>query len=790
MKTYISRLFRVIAVLAALCGTTAQGADLSIPVAPGWNLLGNTGTSVLDVASVLGDGAKITTVWKWNSQSSSWAFYSPSLAADGTLAPYAAGKGYQVLSEIAPGEGFWVNAAQAFTLDRPGIVPFSLGASELVQGWNLVATGDALSPAQLDTKLGGLPGTPSFSTMWAWNSASKTWYFNAPSLAASEGLAAYVQTKGYLDFGSFTTENGLGFWINSNVSGVSNAVAGAIAALRGPYAKTSVDAVVTTLTQSGITVTDNDGISGASTANGKGLQVMQFQARSLALEIASKSGHLGSQLNSMTPPIPLPPDGTGIDKNLTWSLLIAAYVKSADSFGAKVARGIMGDIDLAQHATYRYPTLVIYTFMQEVMIPLLAEMQLAESSGPVMSALSGGRLAATALAGFNAGDPCGSVNQFLDDLAPTVSAAVSSVGARSTGFWSNVFSVAAVAAGVATNAAVNAVKSIVRHTPAVTAARNAMTAAHALSDLNSMFSQWNVQVTAAPGGLHKKPGTPDAGTFTLTIDNGGETPDWPQAVRSCAQLLDIPLPNLNSADGATVTWEKVAGFDALAIASSNLTTTIAGGMTTLDFNTATESQAVHENPGSMVTQGAVAVNAKVSLPGMESMMSTISSNFLSGAGATAVSAAATPASQLVGPRAAGETTVEHHVSPPAVLDIEIVDDATFRMHAVSCTGIDGPYTGNAQVIGDPGGTATITPFSFNALTRIAQLAIDIPMSGTCNGNYAVNGPMTVNAGGSPSVDVNAAISGTLACPFPFPVTLSAPAIGSFPLKIGPTSECP
>ena len=217
---------------AALFGSSAHGVDLAIPLGAGWNLLGNTGSPAIDVTKdlSLSDSTKVTTVWKWNAQAAGWVFYAPSLAASGTLATYAAGKGYQVLSTIEPGEGFWVNAAQAFTLNRTGITPFTLGptytgASGLVISWNLVATNDALSPplspSQIDTALGGTVGAPSFSTMWAWSNSSNAWYFYAPSLAANSTLPAYIISKQYLDFATLpATSVGLGFWLNSNITAI------------------------------------------------------------------------------------------------------------------------------------------------------------------------------------------------------------------------------------------------------------------------------------------------------------------------------------------------------------------------------------------------------------------------------------------------------------------------------------------------------------------------------------------------------------------------------------------
>lgn len=58
-----------------------------------------------------------------------------------------------------------------------------------------------------------MAGAPSFITMWAWNTLAANWYFHAPSLAANNTLPAYIESKGYADFGTHTTENGLGFWL-------------------------------------------------------------------------------------------------------------------------------------------------------------------------------------------------------------------------------------------------------------------------------------------------------------------------------------------------------------------------------------------------------------------------------------------------------------------------------------------------------------------------------------------------------------------------------------------------
>jgi hypothetical protein len=56
--------------------------------------------------------------------------------------------------------------------------------------------------------------------MWAWSNSDAAWYFYAPTLAANGSLPGYIQSKGYLDFGTLTASIGLGFWLNSNINAI------------------------------------------------------------------------------------------------------------------------------------------------------------------------------------------------------------------------------------------------------------------------------------------------------------------------------------------------------------------------------------------------------------------------------------------------------------------------------------------------------------------------------------------------------------------------------------------
>ena len=207
--------------------TSASVAMSSVSLVKGWNLIGNGLDQTINAATVFSDKTKFTTVWKWIASTSKWAFYAPSLAS-ADLATYAQGKGYDVLSSISAGDGFWVNAAQATTVNLQrttsavAIPSSSFGSSgnrPLVSGWSLIATGDNKAPADFNLALSDTPPaagatTPiNLTTLWAWDSAQSNWFFYAPSLSSS-ALTTYAAGKGYQVFGSKVLSPSMGFWVN------------------------------------------------------------------------------------------------------------------------------------------------------------------------------------------------------------------------------------------------------------------------------------------------------------------------------------------------------------------------------------------------------------------------------------------------------------------------------------------------------------------------------------------------------------------------------------------------
>jgi hypothetical protein len=225
-STYTTGTITAICTVSAIFTQNAISANL----VAGWNLLGNSINAPLDVTTVFGDSFKVSTVWKWVPATSKWAFYAPSLAAANTLVSYALSKGYDVLGTVNGGEGFWVNALLPFTAQLPTGATITTSyfqpqldttQNKLISGWNLIATGDNVTPSLFNQGLsvptptqGVIP--QNVTTLWAWDSGLSNWYFYAPILEANSGLANYITTKGYLDFTakSKILDQTTGFWIN------------------------------------------------------------------------------------------------------------------------------------------------------------------------------------------------------------------------------------------------------------------------------------------------------------------------------------------------------------------------------------------------------------------------------------------------------------------------------------------------------------------------------------------------------------------------------------------------
>jgi len=231
VRRRISIIFSIWAaiLLLPLLWTTHASAQTAYSVTAGWNLLGNSSTSPINVAGTFGDSSKFISVWKWNKATGKWAIYVPSLSAM-ELTSYAQGQGYDVLTSIASKDGFWVKASTPSTVVGPIGSGVTLAASDLQLGWNLVSTAENKTPSQLSIDLSGRLAVASKSiiSIWTWNPSSSKWGFYSPSLGLQGGtaLADYIISKGFVGLTS-TTSSTQGYWVN--VGATTSSVAGYVA---------------------------------------------------------------------------------------------------------------------------------------------------------------------------------------------------------------------------------------------------------------------------------------------------------------------------------------------------------------------------------------------------------------------------------------------------------------------------------------------------------------------------------------------------------------------------------
>ncbi len=554
--------------------------------------------------------------------------------------------------------------------------------------------------------------------------------------------------------------------------------------MRSTFGADNVNAVSTALGLAGIVVYADDmsqpraaGFAGTRILNAQarslatepgtgagftGTRMLNAQARGMAMELSTGAGFTGALLNTLTPPLPLV-DGTLVPV----SQLLAAYIAHGDSNGARQSRALMPGLDPAKHLETQFPTITIVFFMKEFVVPLLAAAEDPTAVNLGLAVRASVQVFPRSLAAGS--DPCGAVSEFLDDLPSSVENAVQDLldPGRSSGFLSFVSSVVGSIVQITTEG----VKALIRHTPFANALREVANILGTLTDMQSLFSQWSVKI-APPGPLHKIPGIANAGVFTLTMSNGGDGFEWPQAVTSCADLFGISLPQLDSADGSTVKWIQVSGFNDLGLSTGPEVGTIAGNQSSYGVVSATEGANLHNGGGAEDT-GPLAVRADVQMPGVEQLATRIGS--LMGSLGAAAADVATSAAPHIGPSAPpAETQVAFHKAGAATIDIS--DGILF--HAVSCAGVLGPYNGTLTVDGGAGAVA----FAFDATTRVAPVSTSFPIP---DATYAMDGTFTLGGSdASPTVTASANIVVTTA------VGASAGTFGgTYPIALGASPEC-
>ena len=179
------KLLRIIAIIASSIIATHALAQTHL-LNSGWSLIGNDNSYAIDPNNIFGNANSptsittgITTVWTWNNSLNQWNFFAPSMTPT-QLSAYAASKQYSVLSNIQPGDGFWVNTNNPVSFDlissstllsfpvRSGLS--TLTANGLARSFSISGTCNGTGnrttgPASTTTTFEGLPALSATSTI-------------------------------------------------------------------------------------------------------------------------------------------------------------------------------------------------------------------------------------------------------------------------------------------------------------------------------------------------------------------------------------------------------------------------------------------------------------------------------------------------------------------------------------------------------------------------------------------------------------------------------------------------
>ncbi|RLB87071.1 MAG: hypothetical protein DRH26_16315, partial [Deltaproteobacteria bacterium] len=179
--------------------TVGAGAA-TISTQNGWNLLSSRIAITVADADKFSNADNFASVWKWESDSNSWAVYLPGQDEGG--ATYAEAKGFAELMTISPGEGFWVNSTgiQSVTLTDTEV---DLDTISLTQGWNLKG-----SKTDSSINVGSIfSDSTKFASVWKW--VGSKWAVYLPGETTS---GAYAGSHGFDVLSSIAP--GEGFWVN------------------------------------------------------------------------------------------------------------------------------------------------------------------------------------------------------------------------------------------------------------------------------------------------------------------------------------------------------------------------------------------------------------------------------------------------------------------------------------------------------------------------------------------------------------------------------------------------
>ena len=288
---------------------------------------------------------------------------------------------------------------------------------------------------------------------------------------------------------------------------------------------------------------------GTATSTGRSvINLWTWQVDSMAHEVASGTGYLGSQLDSIV----------GSPGGVPFSYLVAAWLVNGATPIARSAADLMGDQAWENAPFLTYPSVVLTLFVAD------AEHALTADTGGEAAGIGASGLRASLAQ--SSGGVCSTVVNFVNDVLTALFDLFKvDAGDGFLGFLGDIWNTAVdLVQGVITGL----VDAITK--PVVDAIQAAFFIVGTIAMLASVLSPWQLDVTSsAPNTRFAVGSEPDIGvSFSAAVATG--LPSWPAPVVDCAQAAGLELFDPGTAAGSAVKW-GVVGFPDLGSPLSSAT---------------------------------------------------------------------------------------------------------------------------------------------------------------------------------------------------------------------------
>ncbi len=309
-------------------------------------------------------------------------------------------------------------------------------------------------------------------------------------------------------------------------------------------------ASVADLTGGGIVVVDSE--SDVGTPRPGSIVVVRARADRMLAEVQGKGGILGADIDALAPL----PDGAP-----PMSYFVAAWISQADSPGAKTAAEWMGQQDWTHSSDVVFPMAVVALFSADALQHLDAELPPAAGSASDSARAMGATIVPAAFTQEASGQ-CTEVTDFLGRtltaifdalrISPSSIAGLPPVLSATVGFFAGLWnSAVSFAEGV--------VKGLVKTltAPIVAALKIGLGALSVATVVVSYLRTWTLTVSTLRRWTPTPTGSRSMPSLTSTVSSAPAhrrlADDWPAALRDCANVAGVPLPQL-LAPGSEATW--------------------------------------------------------------------------------------------------------------------------------------------------------------------------------------------------------------------------------------------